>query len=139
MRCAPNDRSHRCHDINGRPQHQLIRNPCVLPTNCDSTHRPQQKVELGLTDQQKQQIVPILQEEIMQLAALKKNASLSGAHKVEQLRKLGVSFDEKIMPLLNAEQQPKFQTLREQARREMIETMGSAAVRKLEGELEKKL
>ena len=114
------------------PAPQIAVNPLTELSN-------QFSVELGLTEQQKQQIVPILKEEITQLAALKKNASLSAVHKVEQLRKLGVSFDEKIMPLLNAEQQPKFQALREQARRKMIETMGSEAVHKLEGELEKKL
>jgi len=96
-------------------------------------------MELGLTEQQKQQIVPILKDEITQLGALKKHASLSAVQKVEQLRKLGVSFDEKIMPLLNAEQQPKFQILREEARRKIIETMGSQALHKLEGELEHKL
>ena len=41
--------------------------------------------------------------------------------KVEALRKVGVSFDEKISPLLNAEQQKRFQVLREQLRKRMIE------------------
>jgi hypothetical protein len=54
--------------------------------------------------------------------------------KVEQLRKLGVSFDEKIMPLLNAQQQPKFQRLREQARRRMIDQMAHEALQKLESD-----
>ena len=58
-------------------------------------------IELGLTEEQKKQIVPILQQEIKQLGELKKNASLSGPEKVEALRKHGVSFDEKIKPLLN--------------------------------------
>ena len=89
-------------------------------------------VGLGLTEQQKQQIDPILKEEITQLGALKKNASLSAVQKVEQLRKIGVSIDEKITPLLNAEQQPKFQALREQARRRIIEQMGSEVLQKLE-------
>ena len=35
-------------------------------------------IELGLTEEQKKQIVPILQQEIKQLGELKKNASLSG-------------------------------------------------------------
>ncbi len=96
-------------------------------------------IQLALTEEQKQQIVPILKEEIAQLGALKKNASLGAVQKVEQLRKLGVSFDEKIMPLLTAEQQPKFQAMREEARRKIIETMGAEALHKLEGEVEKKL
>ncbi len=40
--------------------------------------------------------------------------------KVEALRKLSVSFDEKISPLLNPEQQQKFQELRQQLRRRML-------------------
>ena len=92
-------------------------------------------LELGLTQQQKQQIVPILKEEITQLGALKKNASLSAVQKVEQLRKIGVSIDEKITPLLNAEQQPKFQAMREQARRRIIEELGSEALQKLGSEV----
>ena len=87
---------------------------------------------LGLTEQQKQQIFPILKDEITQLGALRKNASLSAEQKVEQLRKIGVSIDEKITPLLNAEQQPKFQAMREQARRRIIEEMGSEVLQKLE-------
>jgi hypothetical protein len=87
--------------------------------------------ELGLTAEQNQQIVPILKDEITQLGALKKNASLSAVQKVEQLRKMGVSIDEKLKPMLNAEQQSKFQALHEQARRRIIEEMGSEVLEKL--------
>ena len=90
-------------------------------------------IELGLTEQQKQQIVPILKEELTQLGALKKDTSLSALQKVERLRQLGVSFDEKLKPLLNADQQQKFQALRENFRRRLIEEMGSEALQKLEG------
>jgi hypothetical protein len=76
-------------------------------------------IELGLTEEQKQQIIPILNDELKQLEALKKNTSLSGLEKVEQLRGIGVSFDDKIKPLLNAGQQSKFQALRERLRRRM--------------------
>jgi hypothetical protein len=92
--------------------------------------------ELGLTEQQKQQIVPILKDELKQLGALKKNPSLSAVKKVEQLRHIGVSFDEKLKPLINPEQQSKFQTMREQMRRRMIEEMASKAVHKAEGQVE---
>jgi hypothetical protein len=51
--------------------------------------------------------------------------------KVEQLRQIGVSFDEKISPLLNAEQQPKFQALRERVRRRMLDKMASEAAGKV--------
>jgi hypothetical protein len=48
--------------------------------------------------------------------------------KVEKLRQLGVSFDEKLTPLLNADQQQKFQAMREAFRRRMIEEMAEKAL-----------
>jgi hypothetical protein len=89
-------------------------------------------IGLGLTEAQKKQIVPILEQELTQLGALKKNAALTGAQKVEALRKLGVSFDDKITPLLNPEQQPKFQAMREQMRRRIIEGIADKALQKAE-------
>ena len=107
------------------PPPQIAENPLIALSNRFS-------LELGLTEQQKQQIVPILQEEIKQLGELKKNTALSGVQKVEALRKIGVSFDQKISPLLNADQQQKFQALREQLRRRMIEEMAEKAWQKAE-------
>jgi len=89
-------------------------------------------IGLGLTEQQKQQIVPLLEQELKQLGALKKDTSLSALKKVEQLRQLGASFDEKIKPLLNPEQQQKFQVMRDQMRKRLIEKMASEAAGKLE-------
>ena len=80
------------------PAPQIAANPLTALSN-------QFSIELGLTEEQKKQIVPILQQELKQLGELKKDTKLSGLQKVEALRKLGVSFDEKISPLLNAEQQ----------------------------------
>jgi hypothetical protein len=57
------------------------------------------------------------------LEALKKNASLRAVRKIERLREIGSSFDEKLRPLLNAEQQQKFAALREELRRRLIEQM----------------
>ena len=105
------------------PAPQIAANPLTALSN-------QFSIELGLTEEQKKQIVPILQQEIKQLGELKKNTSLSGLQKVEALRKLGVSFDEKISPLLNPEQQQKFQAMREQMRRRMIEEMADKALQK---------
>ena len=100
------------------PAPQIAINPLTDVAN-------QFSIGLGLTEEQKQQIVPMLKQEITQLGALKKNTSLSGLQKVEQLRKIGVSFDEKITPLLNAEQQPKFQAMREELRRRIIDEMAT--------------
>ncbi len=114
------------------PAPQIAVNPLTEIAN-------QFSVELGLTEEQKQQIVPILNDELKQLEALKKNTSLSGLEKVEQLRQIGVSFDEKIKPLLNAEQQPKFQALRERVRRRMLDKMASEAAAKLKGAVKRDL
>ena len=96
-------------------------------------------IDLGLTEQQKEQIVPILKDEIKQLEALKKDPSLSGQKKLEQLRDIGVSFDEKMKPLLNAEQQSKFEQMREALRRRMLVKMAGEVGAKLEDTAEQRL
>jgi hypothetical protein len=88
-------------------------------------------IGLGLTEQQKQQIIPILKEEITQLQELKKDTSLSALRKIERLRQIGVSFDEKLKPLINPDQQAKFQTMRKELRRRLIDQMATEAIQKL--------
>jgi hypothetical protein len=90
-------------------------------------------LELGLTQQQKNQILPILSAEISQLQALQTNTSLSGAKKLEELRRVGSSFDEKVNPLLNPQQQQKFQELRDALRARVLEKIASGAGAKVEG------
>ncbi|HYV65925.1 MAG TPA: DUF3604 domain-containing protein, partial [Myxococcales bacterium] len=111
------------------PLPQIAANPLTAVSN-------QFSIELGLTEEQKRQIVPILEQELKQLGALKKDTSLSALKKVERLRQIGVSFDEKVKPLLNAEQQPKFQAMREQMRRRIIAGMASEAAGKVKQDLE---
>ncbi len=111
------------------PAPQIAVNPLAELSN-------QFSISLALTEEQKQQIVPILQEEIKQLGALKKNTSLSALQKVEQLKQLGASFDEKIRPLLNPEQQQKFEAMRDQMRKKMIEKMAAEAAGKLEQDID---
>jgi hypothetical protein len=82
-------------------------------------------ITLGLTEQQRQQVVPILEQELKQLEALKKDTSLSDADKVERLREIGNSFDERLRPLINPDQQQKFEALRDQLRKRLIETVAS--------------
>jgi hypothetical protein len=105
------------------PAPQVGANPLVALAN-------QFSLELKLTEEQRKQILPLLQQEIKQLGELKKDSKLSGLQKVEALRKAGVSFDEKISPLLNADQQQKFQAMREQMRRKMVEEMAETAEQK---------
>jgi hypothetical protein len=110
------------------PAPQIAANPLTAMSN-------QFSIELGLTEPQKAQILPILKDELTKLTALKKDASLGALKKVARLREIGTSFDAKISPLLNAEQQQKFQALREQMRRRMIEEMGEKALQKVKSEV----
>ena len=59
-----------------------------------------------------------------------RSAKLSAVDKLKALREHGVGFDEKISPLLNAEQQQKFQEMREQLRRRLVEAAAGKAVEK---------
>ena len=77
--------------------------------------------------------MPLPKDALTQAGALNKETASSGLKKVERLREIGTSFDAKMMPPLNPEEQKKFQTLRDEARRKMIETVGSAALQKAEG------
>jgi hypothetical protein len=92
-------------------------------------------ITLGLTEQQRQQIVPILQDELKQLVALKKDASLSEVRKVERVREIANSFDEKLRPLVNPGQQQNFEALRDQLRRRFIQQMASTVLQKAEDEV----
>ena len=106
------------------PTPQIALNPLVALTN-------QFSIELKLTDEQKRQIVPILQEELKQLGALKKDTKLGGVQKAEALRKIGVAMDERISPLLNPEQQQQFQTMRVEMRRRIVEEIVEKAEQKV--------
>lgn len=114
------------------PAPQIAVNPLTEITHQFST-------ELGLTQQQKEAIIPILDDEIKKLQALKTNTTLSGLKKLEELRSVGATIDEKIKPLLNAEQQPKFQAMREALRRRMLVKMAGEVGAKLEDTAELKV
>jgi hypothetical protein len=114
------------------PAPQIAVNPLVEITNRFS-------VELGLTEQQKQQIVPILKDELRQLQKVKNDSSLDALRKVERVREIGVSFDEKLKPLINSEQQQKFQALREALRKRFIETMATQAVHTMESKIKEEV
>ena len=53
-------------------------------------------IELGLTQQQKQQIIPILKEAAPRLEALKKNTALKPLQKLEQLKQISDDVDTKV-------------------------------------------
>jgi len=92
-------------------------------------------IELGLTEEQKAQITPILKAEMPKLEALKKNTSLKPLDKIEQLKQISGAVDAQITPLLNAYQQKKFTEIRDEFRREMIEKMSGKLAQKAEAEI----
>jgi hypothetical protein len=92
-------------------------------------------IELGLTEQQRQEIVPFLKGEMPKLEGLKKNTSLTPVQKLEQLKQISDEVDAKVAPLLNQEQQRKFQAIRAEHRRQLIEKMASQVIQKVEKEV----
>jgi len=112
------------------PTPQFVVNPLTAMIS-------QFSIELGLTEQQKQQIVPILKQAAPQLEALKKKTSLKPLQKIEQLKQIADSVDSKLTPLLNSDQQQKFQAIRDEHRRELIEKMASGVVDKVGTDLKK--
>jgi hypothetical protein len=102
-----------------------VLSPAIVALNLFSS-------DLGLTEEQKQQVIPIIQQEMPKLQALKKDTSLKPEQKLEQLKAIADDLDSKITPLLNADQQKKFQEIREEHRRALIEKIGSGLVQKAE-------
>ena len=107
------------------PAPQIAENPLTALANQFSS-------ALGLTEQQRQQIEPMLQDTIKKLTASKADTSVTGVKKVEQLKQDADSFVDQIKPLLNAEQQQKFDGLRDQLRERVLERVGAAAIEKAE-------
>jgi hypothetical protein len=107
------------------PSPQFVLNPMTAALNLYS-------IDLGLTAEQRQQAFPIVQQELPKLQALKKDTSLKPEAKLEQLKAIADDLDSKITPLLNADQQKKFQEIREEHRRALIEKIGGQLVQKAE-------
>jgi hypothetical protein len=69
------------------------------------------------------------------LDSLKKDASLSAVRKVERVREIVDAFDERVKPLINPEQQQKFEAQREQLRKRFVEKVASEARQKVEDDV----
>lgn len=110
------------------PSPQFVLNPLRAVLN-------QFSIELGLTEPQRQQIMPIIKAELPKLEALKKNTSLKPMEKLEQLKQISDEIDSKVTPLLDQQQQQKFQAVREEHRRELVEKLANQVVVKAEADL----
>lgn len=107
------------------PSPQFVVNPVAALLN-------QFSIELGLTEPQRQQVIPILKAELPKLQALKKNPSLKPGQKLEQLKQISDEIDSKVSPLLDPQQQQKFQAMREEHRRQLVEKLAGQIVQKAE-------
>ena len=77
--------------------------------------------QLQLTPQQKQQIKPILMDEAPKLKALKADTSLGPMQKAMKMRQIGQDTDTKLKPILTPEQYEKWEQIRTQERKQMME------------------
>jgi Spy/CpxP family protein refolding chaperone len=68
--------------------------------------------ELSLTDDQKQQLKPILKDEAQKLKTLRADTSLDRAQKRAQRKAIRQDFVAKVKPILTPEQIEKWQSLR---------------------------
>jgi hypothetical protein len=107
---------------------QFVLNPMIAMLN-------QFAIELALTEPQRQQVFPILKGEVPKLTALKKNTSLKPEQKLEQLKQISDEVDAKVTRLLDAEQQKKFQAMREEHRRELIKKLAGQVMGKMEADV----
>jgi hypothetical protein len=122
----------------GYANYEIIPTPQIV-SNPISAMIDQFSIELALTEQQKRRIVPFLKQEAPKLEALKKNTSLGPLQKMEQLKQIAGEIDAQITPLLDQQQQQRFQSIREEHRRTLIEKMASQAMQKVETGIKQEL
>ncbi|MFT3830000.1 MAG: hypothetical protein QM691_09885 [Opitutaceae bacterium] len=79
--------------------------------------------QLDLTADQKAKIAPVLQQEAVELRALKADASLRRMQRLRQFREINQKASDQIRALLTPEQQTKYDELRAAARAEMKQRM----------------
>jgi hypothetical protein len=77
--------------------------------------------QLALTEEQKEQIAPIVKQQAIDLKAVHDNTALRPRHKVKRARAISESASTKIRALLTPEQQVKYDTLREEQKARMRE------------------
>ena len=76
--------------------------------------------QLNLTEDQKEKITPILQDEVKQLQGLREDASLSREQKFTKYRELRDNELTQIRPLLTEDQQKKLDEMRKQMRQQAM-------------------
>jgi Spy/CpxP family protein refolding chaperone len=72
---------------------------------------------LTLTDDQKQKIKPILEEEMKKVEEMQQDRNIPPADRMKKFREAREASQDKIKPILTAEQQQKFESLRQRPTR----------------------
>ena len=80
---------------------------------------------LQLDPMQKKKILPILQQEVPQLQAVKYSRFLSPLEKAVQLKQISNSFDERVQPLLTPQQWEKWHEARAEENRQLAQKLES--------------
>lgn len=78
---------------------------------------------LQLTPAQKEQVRPILVEEVPKLKALKSDTSMPPLQKAMKMRQISEATDAKLQPILNPGQYQKLQQMQAQERQQMMQKM----------------
>jgi protein CpxP len=76
---------------------------------------------LNLTDDQKEKLRPILQEEVDKMKAVRDDTSLTPDQKKAKLREIHEAYRPKVNDVLTPEQQAKWQKMKEEAKEKMKE------------------
>lgn len=72
--------------------------------------------QLNLTDDQKTQIKPILENEASQMKAVREDSSLSREDRMQKMQTIMADSRSKISPILNDDQKKKLEEMKSQAR-----------------------
>ena len=79
--------------------------------------------KLALSDDQRNQIEPIITDRRAKLTALREDTSMHRFQRMRQAKKIVQDSDKKINAILNPDQQKKYAELEEQMRQKMRERM----------------
>jgi hypothetical protein len=79
--------------------------------------------ELQLTPAQKEQMKPIVMNELMQMKEVKADTSMPQMKKAMKMHQIADAADAKVKPILNPGQYQKYEQMRAQERQQMMQKM----------------
>jgi Spy/CpxP family protein refolding chaperone len=100
----------------GRTQFESVLTP-DQKTKLQQMHNRGPMSQLNLTEQQRSQIRPILQQSRQQMQSLRQDTNLTSEQKKEKVKQIREQTHSQIMSLLTPEQQQKWQQMQQEHRR----------------------